>query len=457
VLDCSSLIDWVYYHTTGRPLNPRGGRSVARGIGPQCTQIDAELAKQVKGALLFIGSVGNETHVEISLGNNMTVGARTDDLPLEQQVSIAKAGRFTHGGLLPGLDYTDAATTPEAARAVQRAIGRSASTSAADEFGSGAVVDVQNPSGGGETNAFNSFVNVYAWGFVPNPSGDIFAGPRAMMNDEPILPYVSNLMGAAMRSWCSAPNGDFMAWFPDYFDIWGTAGRMDVRSIELQDFTVDWWDQGIVTHQYVVGVPHTLFDTRSGSVSGNPDAGGQLYWQLTTQGIATMDFPQVFRAIFGQDASSKFVQDYLSRFGGRPNMVTIPSIQQGRPEFFMALYLFMQHWANQFQAQVPMTFMPELWPGMLLRLPEYNFQAYITEVTHSFQFGKGGFFLTDAKVVAPARLTDRTDLFGLLPLGGKRYVNPKETLGKAGSSTVLSDEGNPAQGKNSNLDMDRRL
>jgi hypothetical protein len=147
---------------------------------------------------------------------------------------------------------------------------------------------------------------------------------------------------------------------------------------------------------------------------------------LTTQGIATMDFPQVFRAIFGQDASDKFIQDYLTRFGGRPNMVTIPSIQQGRPEFFMALYLFMQNWANQFRATVPMTFMPELWPGMLLRLPEYNFQAYITQVTHSFQFGKNGFFLTDAQVVAPARLTNRTDMFGLLPLGGKKHIDPKE-------------------------------
>lgn len=459
ILDCSSLVDWVYYHALGRPLNPQGGRSVARGIGPQCTQFDPELAKQVKGALVFIGSRGNETHVEVSLGNGMTVGARTDSLPLDKQVSIAPAGRFTHGGLLPGLDYRDAATTPEAAAAVGRALGITATTSSSDEFGAGATVNVSNPSGGGETDAFNAFVNVYAWGFTPNPSGDVFAGPRAMMNDEPILPYISNLMGAAMRSWCAAPNGDFMAWFPDYFDIWGIAGRMDVRSIELQDFTVEWWDQQIVTHQYVVGVPHTLFDTRTGGVAANPDAGGQLYWQLTTQGIATMDFPQVFRALFGQDATAKFIQDYLSRFGGRPNMVSIPSIQQGRPEFFMALYLFMQNWANQFRASVPLTFMPELWPGMLLRLPDFNFQAYITEVTHSFQFGKGGFFLTDVNVVAPARLTNRTDMFGLLPLGGKRHVEPKETsLSKAGQSSGgngSTDSGDRSLSKP--LDTKRRL
>jgi hypothetical protein len=87
----------------------------------------------------------------------------------------------------------------------------------------------------------------------------------------------------------------------------------------------------------------------------------------------------------------------------------------------MALYLFMQRWAAQFRASVPMTFMPELWPGMLLRLPEYNFQAYIVEVQHTFQFGPGGGFHTAAQIVAPARMSgDRSDILGMLPLGGPK-------------------------------------
>ena len=424
VLDCSSLVDWVYYHATGKPLNP--GRSTAHTIGPKCTTISTDLAKQIKGALLFIGGVGSETHVEVSMGNGTAVGARTSGIPLPKQVCLAAAGSFTHGGLLPGIDYTDAATTPAAAAEIKRLRGYTTRTSDANEFAAGATVNVENMQGGGETDVFNAFVNVYAWGFSPSPDGDVFAGPRAMMNDEPILPYVANLLAASMRSWCSAPNGDFMAWFPDYFDIWGIAGKLNVRAIELMDFTVTWSDQEIVTHQYVVGVPFTMFDTRSGSTSAG-DAGGNLYWELTTQGIATMDFPQIFRALFGQDASQKFIDDYLYRFGGRPNMATIPFIQQGRPEFFMALYLFMQRWANQFKAEVPMTFMPEAWPGMLLALPEYSFQAYMTQVKHSFRFGKDGYFRTYVSICAPARTTTKTDVFGLLPLGGKRYVDPKVT------------------------------
>jgi cell wall-associated NlpC family hydrolase len=430
VLDCSSFVDWVYYHATGQPLSGTGSRSTAHSIGPKCKTVSVAIALAIKGALIFIGPVGGETHVEVSLGNGYTAAAHTDQVPLAQQVdvSLASVGSFTHGGLLPGVNYSNSATTPAAAAAITQALGYAATTSDPNEFGPNATpsgTSTSNPTGGGTTDPFNALINVYTWGFNPSNDADIFAGPRAMMNDEPILPFVSNLMKASMRSWCSAPNGDFMAWFPDYFNIWGIAGIMQVRAIELQDFTVDWSDQTIVTHQYVVGVPTALFDTSSGDFSAFDPTGntGQLNWELTTQGIATMDFPQIFRAIFGQDATQEFVNNYLSRFGGRPSMETIPTIEQGRPEFFMALYLFMQRWAGQFQASVPMTFMPELWPGMLLQLPEFNFQAYIMSVQHSFQFGPNGGFTTQAQICAPARITQtENDIFGLLPLGGQNFA-----------------------------------
>jgi cell wall-associated NlpC family hydrolase len=427
VLDCSSLVDWVYYHAVGRPL-VQSGRSTTYTLNAACVRVSAATAIATKGALLHIG----QDHVEVSLGNSTTAGAHTDGVPLDQQVTVGptNVGAWTHGNLLPGVNYADAATTPEAAAELQRVLGYATTTSAADEFGAGATPGAINPGGGGTADPFNAIINIYAWGFQPSGHGDVFAGPRAMMNDEPILPYVSNLLSASMRSWCSAPNGDFMAWFPDYFDIWGITAKMNVRSIELLDFTVNWSDQEIVTHQYVVGVPNAIdFDTATGEVGANPASNTGLNWKLTTQGIATMDFPQIFRAIFGQDASQEFVDNYLSRFGGRPNMISMPSISQGRPEFFMALYLFMQRWANQFKADIPLTFMPELWPGMILALPEFNFQAYVTEVVHTFQFGSDGFFRTDVQVCAPARTTpgapdSRTDVFGLLPLGGKRYTTP---------------------------------
>jgi hypothetical protein len=212
-----------------------------------------------------------------------------------------------------------------------------------------------------------------------------------------------------------------MGWFPDYFGLWDSAAKMNVKSIELQDFTVDWYDQEIVTHQYVIGTPMTMFDTRTASVSGasGPSGGNGLAWMLMTQGVASMDYPEIFKVLFGTVASQQFIDEYLDRFGGRPNVLNLPTLKSGSAtEFFMALYLFLQRWANQFRADIPMTFMPELWPGMLLVLPEFEFQAYILEVQHQFQFGPGGGFHTSAKICAPARTNKETDVFGLLPLSG---------------------------------------
>jgi hypothetical protein len=420
VLDCSSFVDVAYYRTVGRPLiQPRSTVSSER---PKCKIIDVETAKAIKGALLFMG----DHHVEVSLGNGYSAGAHTDGIPLEKQVSIVKANGFSDGGLLPDVNYADAATTPAAAQKIQSLLGYSASTSDANEFlPDGAAVATGAGGSGTQDNAanvFNSLINIYTWGYEPDLAGSYFVGPRAMMNDEPVLPFVANLMSASMRSWCSAPNGDYMAWFPDYFDLWGITAKMDVRAIELLDFTVTWSDQQIVTHQYVIGVPLGMNSAISTSGATSPTGNQDITWGLFSQGVATMDFPQIFRAIFGQDASQQFLDEYLGRFGGRPNVVTVPSVQQGRPEFFMALFLFMQRWAGQFSASVPMTFMPELWPGMILRLPEFNFQAYINQVRHSFQFGKGGYFRTDAAISAPARIAQKeNDVFGLLPLGGKKY------------------------------------
>lgn len=438
VLDCSSFVDWCYYHAVGRPLiEPR---STVRTERPKCKIIDVETAKRVKGALLFMGN----HHVEVSLGNGYSAGAHTNSLPLAKQVSIVKANGFSDGGLLPGVNYATAATTAEAAKKIQRVLGYSTSTSDPNQFLPDGEEVVTGGPGSAEDatgeDVFNALINVYTWGYQPDPAGWALAGPRAMMNDQPILPFIGNLMKASQRDYCAAPNGDFMAWFPDFFDLWGTSAKMDIRSIELMDFTVTWSDQQIVTHQYVVGVPIGVNTVINTDGTSTPTQEGGLNWQLTTAGIATMDFPQIFRALFGQDASQQFLDEYLGRFGGRPNTVTIPTIKQGRPEFFMALYLFMRRWADQFHAEIPMTFMPELWPGMIIRLPEFNFQAYATEIKHTFAFGKGGYFRTSAAVIAPARIRQKdNDVFGLLPLGGKKYtvdkLKEKKTLGTERTGT----------------------
>lgn len=288
--------------------------------------------------------------------------------------------------------------------------------------------------------------------------GEVFHGPRALINDQPLLPYVANLLNGSMRTFSSAPNGDLIAWFPDYFGIWGTAARMNVRSIELLDFTVEWSDEMMVTHQYVVGGNRSFFDVTSGEITNDAEQQGmQVGRMLMTKGIATIDFPAIMKALLGvspADADSmKFRDSIVRRFGARPNTAFSAQIsdpQGGEAEFWLALFLFMQNWANQYTANIPMTFMPELYPGMLLTLPEYHFQAYVNEVTHQFRFGKGGGFTTTAKIAAPARTSKSApSVFGLLPIAQpvgtieeiSPFVNtPKERVatGPGGSGGITS-------------------
>jgi hypothetical protein len=85
-------------------------------------------------------------------------------------------------------------------------------------------------------------------------------------------------------------------------------------------------------------------------------------------------------------------------------------------EIFSAMYYFMRQWSYQYNANVPVAFMPELWPGMLIQVPEYDFQAYVTAVTHSGQMGEGGGHSTSINVAAPARMPDGSNTHHLLGL-----------------------------------------
>jgi hypothetical protein len=114
----------------------------------------------------------------------------------------------------------------------------------------------------------------------------------------------------------------------------------------------------------------------------------------------------------------------------------IDGIVGKKGEFFSALYMFMRQWVYQYNADIPMTFMPEVWPGMIVQVPFFDFQAYVVTVTHSFKFGQGGGFQTLVNVAAPARMPkkkgDRTNtLIGLPDFGGIRQTKTaQEDIGQ---------------------------
>jgi cell wall-associated NlpC family hydrolase len=415
-LDCSSLVSWCYYHATGKIWAGTNTRTQ----WPLCPvqNIPLERALYIRGALLFNISGGTPEHVGISLGNGQHVAAHESGIPAADQVNISPTltGGFSTAALAPGIDYTHAATTQAVANYLTTVLHKPCHVATTDL---NMVIDPSVAGGAGTTtnDPFQQIVSVLGQPIVV--SGDLFGGPRELMNNQPFLPWLQNLTNSSMRAFCSAPNGDFIAWFPDYFNVWETAAIMDVKLIELQDFTVEWSDQQIVTHEFVLGSYTPGFDiARVTKTDSTPPANESqvIGAMLSTKGIATMDFPAIFKTIYGKPASPAFMKRYLERFGARPNVEQMPNIKSPSvQEFYMALWLFNKHWAEQFNATIPMTFMPELWPGMIIQIQHYGFQAYVSEVTHRGSYGQNGRFTTEAKIIAPAPIdpSERSSLFGM--------------------------------------------
>lgn len=268
--------------------------------------------------------------------------------------------------------------------------------------------------------------NLSEWLGTPEDQlGGELTGPRALMNDVPVMNTLADLMGAAQRSFCSAPNGDFIAWFPDYFGIFGTAAKMTIEDIELQDFQVMWSDQHLKTHQFVMGSENGYNSTNtfsSGGAEASSDDGtfigaGSELSMLTTQGIASVDFPAIMDALFGLKNFDGAA--FCRRYGARPDVVTMPTLNHGPSEFFFALYLFMQNWSRQWMARVPTTFMPELYPGMIMQIPKYQFQAYVEAVQHIFSFEEGGGgFQTQVTVSSFTKMGSKRAFPGFTPQAG---------------------------------------
>jgi cell wall-associated NlpC family hydrolase len=443
-LDCSSFVQWVYYHSLGT-INgmPRTAQGIYEWVVSNGKEISAADAGQIPGALLFVrNSAGKVHHIEISLGGgNRSIGAHHSGTICG--ATTYHEGYYNLGGLLPSVDYNylpagviSDGTAGELPATVAAALAHTGFTATnTDVQQNGGVIDSlfgnvpwENASQGDDGGLADSLVGI-----------------RALSNDQPILPYIANLMNATMRQFCSAPNGDFIGWFPDYYGIWGTAAKMVLQPIEVVDFTVDWSDEYLVTHQFVSPTNDggQQIDLATGQLGIDQTIG--ILARTESTGIATIDQPGIMAALFGldqtPDEAARFTKFIYDRFGPRPNFSQVPGVTGPKGEFFLALFMFMQGWVAQYNSNIQITFMPELFPGMLVQFPTYNFQAYVTQVEHSFSYGPGGGFQTRINIAAPCRIKDTgpNDKLAGLPIAGARGnvrpTAPKQVITNARSST----------------------
>jgi len=249
------------------------------------------------------------------------------------------------------------------------------------------------------TSATSNFSTQYQSPNIDGTSTVLVGSPSAWVTDEPALTTIQTLAQTGLRSFQSAPNGDFVAWFPDYFGLYGTAPAMTIRDIEIVDLVMYHDDTELYTHIGVSGDPTGL------------GTGVNLADWMMTPGLITIQQQAVMNMLFGHQPtnpngpySKSDLQAFLQRYGVRPYVDEEPQIRSPLMTFMYAWQEFMYLWASQYNSQATFTFLPELYPGMLIWLPEHNLQFYVQEVTH--QGSRDGGFSTQVTITCPALITD---------------------------------------------------
>lgn len=278
--------------------------------------------------------------------------------------------------------------------------------------GAGSYLGVATTSKGA---ALSTFIQLPS--LLQKEESEALKGQRSLMNDKPLLPFVEELTTASLRNFTSMPDGSFYAFIPDYFG--GLTDRQaywEIDDVEIIDGSIDLTDDALATHVYVVG------DT-------NPQSAINYVNKSQTAGVVTVfnafmaDFitgvndPKLSAKKASKEeekgyehkvenanslANRQKALDFLSKYGARPYYEEAPMVRSHYFEMFLAYQRFCLMWSQQFEAQFELTFMPELFPGGLVKFADYGIQCYIQEVSHRGNYTSG--FTTTAVLTAPSAL-----------------------------------------------------
>lgn len=238
-------------------------------------------------------------------------------------------------------------------------------------------------------------------------------GAKSLMNDKPLMPFIEQLCQASLRSFQSAPNGDFWAFYPDWFGAFGKTAYWSIDELEVLDGGIQLSDDSLATHVFVVG------DTIPGVPIGLPQ-------MLSSGGV--INIFNAFQDNFIKKGRNSPLADhnsavkFLQHYGPRPVYLEEAFI---RSPFFEAFYAYQQFcilWSKQYATPFQLTFMPEIYPGGLVQFENQNLQCYVEEVTHSWDLESG--YTTEVVLSAPAALhDDGTPLGEGMILAGKGGVS----------------------------------
>jgi cell wall-associated NlpC family hydrolase len=115
--DCSGLVSWACGRAGVAPTQPHSAFMQAQLCMRNSLEVTVEQAVATRGALLFkfpdvtdvlaLTTRPKGAHVAWSLGNGTTIEAASPGWGVGTFSSNPKTREWTHGGLLPGVEYTD--------------------------------------------------------------------------------------------------------------------------------------------------------------------------------------------------------------------------------------------------------------------------------------------------------------------------------------------------------------
>lgn len=295
---------------------------------------------------------------------------------------------------------------------------------ATDVTGTGSIESISKAA------AISAFLDLP--GILDQTESLALTGERSLMNDQPLLPFIEQLCQASLRNFMSMPNGNFYAFFPDYFGgLNHRTAYWEISDIEVLDGTINLSDDALATHVYVIGDNAAPFGVGSidlidemqsagvvnvfnafmadfmngtfdpaleaAASTGAHDGGGQTskstqeQYQKQIQSVPTL-------------ADKDKALSFLQKYGARPYREDAPMVRSPFFEMFLAYQKFCLLWSQQFLTTFEFTFMPELFPGGLVAFPDHGIQCYIDEVVHEGSYETG--FTTRANLNAPSALRD---------------------------------------------------
>jgi hypothetical protein len=338
-------------------------------------------------------SVGDEVEPGTKLG---VVGSLQGDNHNHFYINSPSGPDYPRGanGNVNPTEWVKAAMSGDSLPTIGGDDGGGASTGALDEATAKAA-------------AFATYFNIDGvWDTVTSQE---LRGERSLMNDKPLFPFIEQLCSASLRRFQSMPNGNFFAFYPDYFG--GSGHRSpywDITDTEIIDGQIELNDDALATHVYVVGdtSPFSFFD--GVDVRDKVDSAGVINIFNAFQANFITGHNQQSRAEQESNSLADEVIDgdaFLKKYGARPYYDEVPMVRSAFYEAFLAYQRFCLLWSQQFATSFSLTFMPEIFPGGIVRFSEHKIQMFVEEVTHSFDYENG--FNTDVVFSSPAS-TDKT-------------------------------------------------